>query len=194
MKEKVWVMQPEGFEEPGKEKLALPLLKALYRMKQGGYEWRETLFNFMIDELGWYCSNYDRAVYFKSWNKENWAIVGFWVDDATSVGTEAKLLELEEAFKRKFGISSNGEASWILSTSIRHNAESKEIFISQKEYIECIAKKFQVENAKPIASPLPLGIDFSAITRPETDEEKGELSELPYRELIGSLMFAAIVT
>lgn len=39
MKEKVWAQQPEGFEESGKINLALPLLKALYGIKQGGNEY-----------------------------------------------------------------------------------------------------------------------------------------------------------
>jgi hypothetical protein len=49
MKEKVWVTQPEGFEETRKENLALLLLKVLYGTKQGGRnEWHKTLFEFMV--------------------------------------------------------------------------------------------------------------------------------------------------
>jgi hypothetical protein len=77
MKEKVWVMQPEGFEEPRKEHLALPLLKALYSTKQGGNKWQKTLYEFMVQDLSWSCSNYDVAVYFKNWDDSTWAIVGF---------------------------------------------------------------------------------------------------------------------
>jgi hypothetical protein len=42
VKEEVWVQQPEGFEAPGQEHLALQLQKALYGMKESGYEWNRT--------------------------------------------------------------------------------------------------------------------------------------------------------
>jgi hypothetical protein len=88
MKEEVWVQQPEGFEVPGKEHLALRLQKALYGTKQGGHEWHSTLLDFMLHEIGWDASGYDRAAYSKTWEDGTWALVGFWVDDATAVGSE----------------------------------------------------------------------------------------------------------
>jgi hypothetical protein len=51
-----------------------------------------------------------------------------------------------------------------------------------------------LSNSKPIYTPLPVGIDFSAIHQPQTPGEKEEAAALPYRELIGSLMFAATVS
>jgi hypothetical protein len=194
MKEKVWVTQPEGFEEPGKEHLALPLLKALYGTKQGGNEWRKTLYEFMVQDLSWSCSNYDAAVYFKNWDDGTWAIVGFWVDDAITVGSEKRLFELEQAFREQFGISGDREADYILGTTIQQDAKSNSVYISQKDYIQNIAEKFEVQNCKPVRSPIPLGVDFSAISQPETEQEKEDAAKLPYRELIGSLMFAAVVS
>jgi len=43
-------------------------------------------------------------------------------------------------------------------------------------------------------TPIPLGIDFQSIIRPETEEERAEMAKLPYHELLGSLMFTAIVS
>ena len=123
-----------------------------------------------------------------------WPIVGFWVDDATSTGTESHLLELEEAIKDRFGISSEGKAHWILSTSIHHDAESHSVSISQRDYIENIAVKFNTQNNKPVKLPIPLRIDFSAITPPATKEEEKDIENLSYHELIGSLRFTAMVS
>jgi hypothetical protein len=119
MNEEVWVQQPEGFEVPGKEHLPLRLQKALYGTKQGGHEWHWTLTNFMIGELGWEGSGYDMAAYSKTWEDGTWAIVGFWVDDATAIGNEEHILALEKAVQDRFGISGSGDAHWILGTSIR---------------------------------------------------------------------------
>ena len=99
--------------------------------------------------LEWICSDYDAAVFFKLWNNNMWAIVGFWVDDGTSTGTESCLLELEDAIMNRFNISSEGEAHWILGTSIHHNAESHLVSISQRDYIENLAVKFNIQNPNP---------------------------------------------
>ena len=62
----------------------------------------ETLEDFMTKELNWYCSDYDPAVFLKKWSDGTWAMVGFWVDDATSVGYRDRLLQLEDAFLLDF--------------------------------------------------------------------------------------------
>ena len=81
-----------------------------------------------------------------------------------------------------------------LSTSIHHDAESHSVSISQRDYIEKLAVKFNIQNTKLVKSPIPLAINFSAINSPSTEEEKKDTENLPYRELIGSLMFAATVS
>jgi hypothetical protein len=139
MDEEVWVQQPKGFEVPGKEHMALRLQKALYRMKQGGHQWHLTLAKFMIQELGWEGSGYDWATYTKTWEDDLWTLVGFWVDDAMVVGSESCILELEKAFQECFGISGSGEVHWILGTSIRCDAKSKYIYMSQSDYIDNMA-------------------------------------------------------
>jgi hypothetical protein len=99
IQEEVWVQQPEGFEVPGKEHLPLRLQKALYGTKQGGHEWHFTLLRFMLDEVGWDACGYDRATYSKVWDDGTWALVGFWVDDVTAIGSKERVHELEEAIE-----------------------------------------------------------------------------------------------
>jgi Reverse transcriptase (RNA-dependent DNA polymerase) len=191
IQEQVWVEQPEGFKVPGKEHMALKLKKVLYGMKQGGNQWRKTFEEFM-EKLGWTCSEHDQAVFFRAWDDESWAIMGFWVDDATSVGHEKRLLEREDTFGQRFGVSSQGNAQWILGTALNWDAKSRSIFVSQKNYIEDIAVKYNIQNTKPSKIPIPLGINFSVITNDEDQKDKPK--EFLYRELIGNLMFAATVS
>ena len=163
---------------PGKEHLALKLKKALYGTKQGGNQWRKTLEHFMQEILEWTCSEHDRAAFFKSWNDGSWAIVGFWFDDVTSIGHEHRLLQLEDAFSHQFGISGQDDVHWILGMALTHDNKTNSIFISQKNYIEDMATKFNVRNTKPPKIPIPLGIDFSAITNDE--QQKNQMKDYPY--------------
>src|SRR5436190_9876806 len=63
------------------------------------------------------------------------------------------------------------------------------IFIHQKNYINQIIKRFNLENAKGSNIPADPHASFDLNKRSNTSFEK-----LPYRQLIGCLMFAAIVT
>jgi hypothetical protein len=57
-------------------------------MKQGGHQWHMTLSNFMLHELDWDMCSYDQATYTKMWDDGPWAIVSFWIDDTTVIGSE----------------------------------------------------------------------------------------------------------
>ena len=63
----------------------------------------------MQEKLDWQCSEYDHAIFFKNCDNASWAIVGFWVDDATSIGHYQWLSELEDAFKNQFGLSDKSD-------------------------------------------------------------------------------------
>ena len=82
---------------------------------------------------------------------------------------------------------------WILGAGIHYNVKSHLVSISQKEYIRNLASKFNIQNAKLVGSPLLVGINFATITHSNFEEEKQEVENIPYHELIGSLMFTAIV-
>jgi hypothetical protein len=78
--------------------------------------------------------------------------------------------------------------------TIQQDAESNSVYISQKDYIQNIVEKFDVQNSKLVRSPIPLGVDFDATSQPKTEQEKEDTAKLPYCELIGSLMFATVVS
>ena len=152
----------------------------------------KTLESFMQEKLNWQCSDYDQAIFYKSWNDGTWVIVGFWVDDATSIGHQQRLLELEDAFKEHFGLSDECDVHWILGTAITRNMDQNSVSISQRNYIEDIVAKFHIGTSMRYKTPIPLSIDFTALM--DMDEEKEESKNFPYHELIGSLMYAATVS
>ena len=76
--------------------------------------------------------------------------------------------------------------------ALTHNNKTNSIFISQKNYIEDMATKFNVQNTKPPKIPIPLGINFSTITNDK--QQKDQTKDYPYHELIGSLMFATTIS
>ena len=80
----------------------------------------------------------------------------------------------------------------MLGLEIICDVNSHHIHISQNYYIQDIAAKFNMLNSKLTQSPKPLGIDVTALT--DSNPDKEEMRNVPYRKLIGSLMFATTVS
>ena len=60
--------------------------------------------------------------------------------------------------------------------------------------METIIGRFNLENANPVTTPMDPGMRLSKSQSPTTEEEKDDMTNVPYRELIGSLMYAAVAT
>ena len=62
LKETVYMRQPKGFEETGKETWVWKLNRALYGLKQGGREWYTCINDFFTQELGFMHTFVDHSV------------------------------------------------------------------------------------------------------------------------------------
>jgi hypothetical protein len=195
MKERVLMHPPRGFPIPEDKRGQVWLMRvSLYGTKQGGADWHEMLDDFMVKENGWTNCPNDEAVYYRVWDNGDWAWVSYWVDDANSVGIEGRLLDLEEKIAKRFGVSSVGDASWMLGMTVERDRAKKTISLGQEAYIDTLLERFGLENAHPVSTPLPVGIELNKSQCPKTDEEKAAAADLRYSELVGSLMYAALAT
>ena len=68
------------------------------------------------------------------------------------------------------------------------------LWISQEKYIEKVLKKFNMNNAKPVTSPLPVHMKLSSEQCPTTDENKKTMKNVPYSSAVGSLMYTMVCT
>ena len=64
LEEKIYIKQPEGYIQKGKENKACLLNKSLYRLKQSPRQWYKRFDSFMIKAKYNLCE-YDSCVYFK---------------------------------------------------------------------------------------------------------------------------------
>jgi len=65
------------------------------------------------------------------------------------------------------------------------------IVLMQKTYIENLAEKYGVTNARIPRTPMNPTIKLSEEYGPEDEETKEQMRKLPYRELVGALMYVA---
>jgi hypothetical protein len=85
-----------------------------------------------------------------------------------------------------------GEIKFCFGIQVICKRIMKTISLGQKNYIKDIFKHFGMEKCRPINTPFD--ISFRLCKFDEIIEESKEMEGVPYREVIGYLMYAMIIT
>ena len=85
LEEDVYMAQPEGYEQPGREQLVCKLNKALYGLKQGSRQWYQKFDTFMCSQE-FKRSQEDYCLYTKKLSDGLQIILILYVDDMLIVG------------------------------------------------------------------------------------------------------------
>ena len=80
LEERIYMSQPEGFVESGKEKKVCKLVKSLYSLKQVPKQWHEK-FDQIVLSYGFQINNSDKWVYVKQFGDRRCVILCLYVDD-----------------------------------------------------------------------------------------------------------------
>ena len=105
-----------------------------------------------------------------------------------------KIRKLKQSLHDKFAMKELGQARHILGMRIERNRKSKTLWLSQSDYIHKVLKRFNIENAKSVSTPLPTTIRLSDKDSPSTEEERKLNGKIPYSSVVGSIMYAMVVT
>ena len=87
-----------------------------------------------------------------------------------------------------------GEADMILGIHVERDRTAGAILISQRAYLEQVLKHFRMSDCNSKSTPLPLGITLSKDQGPTSQEDRKLMVDKPYREVLGSIMYAQIGT
>ena len=66
--------------------------------------------------------------------------------------------------------------------------------LSQLEYVKKILNRFNMNEAKPVSTPLGSHFKLSKEQSPKIEEERDHMSKVPYASAIGSLMYVMVCT
>ncbi|KAF7368162.1 Transcription factor [Mycena venus] len=188
----VYVEQPEGFDSPEapRQTHIWKLHKALYGLKDAGRIWYDTLCKHLF-ELGFTRSGADHSVFYRITGTEH-IYLGIHVDDTISTGNNLDtLIQLEQELNNKFPLKIIGDATHFLGISIQQDRATGTISLGQTSYIDDVVALAGLENAKPASSPLTPGARLTREFCPKTEEEIGDMRDVPYRAVVGSLIWIA---
>ena len=121
LKDKVYMRQPEGFIETGKEDLVCKLKKGIYGLKQLGRVWHQTLKREMY-KIGFISGKADSTIFFKFRNNGSVQLVGWYVDDGLLATNSSETMDsMVTAIKGSFEIQDLGEPVRLLGIAINRN-------------------------------------------------------------------------
>jgi uncharacterized membrane protein YciS (DUF1049 family) len=172
--------QPEGFELSDNPDLVCKLKKDLYGLKQAPRAWYHGLDTYLKDK-GFKRGTIDNNLYIKT-KGNDLLIVLVYVDDIIFGCNKDSLVQwFAFAMESEFEISMIGELSFFLGLQITQRSEG--IFISQEKYLREMLKKFQMEDSKPVGTPMVTGCKLSK------DDDSPDVDQSSYRSMIGSLLY-----
>ena len=192
--EVIYMKPPPGEIKICKDGYILRLLKALYGLKQSGHRWYQVLCN-ILTELGLTRSEHDHAVFFRRENGILTTVLLAHVDDFTITAATPNLIKAtKDGLRKHLEIHDMGEIHWMLGIEIKRNRELRTISLSQRSYIDSIITRYGFEDAKPLSIPIVANSTLSRNDCPTTTADISKMAGRPYREAVGSLMYAAVGT
>ena len=118
--ETVYMKQPEGFEENGKEHLVCQLKKSVYRLKQASSQWY-LKFDEVITSLGFVENTVDHCIYLKT-NGSKFIFLVLYVDDTLLASNDVNLLyDAKALLSKTFEMKDLGEVSFVLGIEIHRD-------------------------------------------------------------------------
>nr|GEX26392.1 putative ribonuclease H-like domain-containing protein [Tanacetum cinerariifolium] len=151
IKEKVYLCQPPGFEDPDHPDKVYKVVKALYGLHQAPRAWYETLATYLL-ENGFQKGTIDQTLFIKN-QKGDILLVQIYVDDIIFGATNKDLCRsFEKLMKNKFQMSSMGELTFFLGLQVKKKKDG--IFICQDKYVAEILRKFGLTKGKSASTPI----------------------------------------
>jgi hypothetical protein len=178
--EEVYVEQPLGFEDYKQPNHVYKLRKALYGLKQAPRAWYERLRDFLLSK-GFKMGKVDTTLFTKKIGKDLF-VLQIYVDDIIFGSTNQDFCEdFRNMMANEFEMSMVGELSYFLGLQIKQLKNGT--FVSQVKYIKDMLKKFDMNEAKPISTPM--GTNRSL----DSDKSGNMVDQKMYRSIIGSLLY-----
>ena len=189
-----YMEQPPGFEEKEKEDYVWVLQRGLYGMKQSGRIWNQTMNDAMLS-WGFTRLSCGSCIYYRK-TETGTIISAVHVDDFLSIATSKVENELfKTQMKSLWTISDLGEAKHCIGIAISRNIPKRTVSLSQKALIDKIIQQFGQSDSHPVSTPMDPGLKLRWVDKSSLSKQDMEkLVKIPYRSLVGSLIYLAIGT
>ena len=179
-KEEVYIEQPDGFILGNDPNLLCRLKKAFYGLKQAPRAWYYRLEKY-LHQQGFSKGLADSNLYIKVENDKLLILVVYVDDIIFGSNEEAMSQSFASIMQKEFEMSLLGELTYFLGLQIQQKEGG--IFLSQTKYLKQILKKYGMEDAKPVCTPMVTGCSLSE------NDESAAVHQPTYISMIVSLHY-----
>ena len=154
LEKEIFMVQPEGFKQPGTKNIVYKLKKLLYGLKQSPRQWYKRFDSYMI-QIGYNRCEYDCYVYVHILEECSYIFLLLYVDDMLIFAKSmCEVNKLKSLLHKEFEMKNLGVAKKILGMEIRRDRKARKLWLSQKNYIKKVVEKFSMLDAKHVSTPL----------------------------------------
>lgn len=184
LKEEIFMETPKGLDV-NNEKLVCRLKKALYGLKQASRAWNET-FTKCLRKFSLVPSVADPCVFYGMVEGHELYLL-LYVDDGLVLSKSNKAIDQLLSYMKENFEMTTGNCQYYVGMEIRRDRAKKKISIGQQAYIKKLVLKFNQRDAIPINTPADVNVKLT-----KNQDENAII--FPYREAVGSLLYAALVS
>jgi hypothetical protein len=181
--EEIYMRQPDGYAEPGKEHLVCRLHKSLYGLKQSGRCWNQKLVEFLKSK-GFIQLKSDSSIFFCP---DPFIIITVYVDDLVLMtDTDEEMRNLKAVLSSGFKMVDQGPIHHLLGIQFERTENS--LRMNQELYVSKMLERFRMNDAHPVTTPS----DPNVVLQKEDGSKP--VDQTYYQSIIGSLLFLALTT
>jgi transposase InsO family protein len=193
--EVLYMQHPPGYKAVDAGTRVLRLVKTLYGLKQSGRRWYQKLTS-IFTSLGFSQCQVDQAVFYKmNAAARVTTVVAVHVDDCTIAASTPELVaDLKDGLRKHVEVTDLGQLHWMLGIEVRRDREANTIHLSQRAYIDSILRRYHLNDLKPLSTPMDTQVRLTSEHAPASAAEFAAMRDVPYREAVGALNWAALST
>ena len=187
LKEEIYMQQPPGYTQVGKENLVCKLKKSLYGLKQAPRCWNEKLCEH-LKSLNFKVSTADPCVFIRQ--QKELQIIAVYVDDLILLTkTSEEMHGLNTDLSSRFKMKDLGKLHYCLGISMNLNETTQTLRLSQSRYLLKIIEKYGLSEAKTVSTPADPNVKLQ-----KNDGCSKQVNSRQYQSMVGSLLHAARAT
>lgn len=193
LEEDIYMDQPEGYVSPQQQHLVCKLQKSLYGLKQSPRAWYHKIDQYFQQE-GFQRSEADHSLYVRLEGTAK-VIIALYVDDLILLSDSMDALnQVKHSLAATFEMKDLGEIHYCLGIQVVRDRKHRLVRLGQEKYVLDVLHKFGMDECKPIGTPLDANSKLTKDMAPKSPEEEQRMESVPYRQAVGSLMYAMVGT
>ena len=183
LNEDIYMEQPPGYVQEGKEKLVCKLKKSLYGLKQSPRCWNEKLTQH-VKSLGFEESGADPCIFTRRKNQKV-EIIAIYVDDLIAITeTDEEMRRLKKSLTSTFKMKDLGELYYCLGINFYRTKDS--LYMCQSQFIHRLLEKYGLSDTNTVATPMDSNVKLV-----EDDGYSKTVDSILYQSMVGSILHLA---